>query len=154
MRGKNRAHTPKQTHCTIHHIICPFPLIPKKKPLKCQLFTFFFLDNEKTSRLHSDQQQNHTTTKTQWQIRGPQACHVVMAHSNFKYSKQPETAQVMISDKVVRSFCSPNDLHRELDVLRDGGLCLHPALTSITRPIPSPEFLCQVHCTLVLCKGF
>lgn len=60
----------------------------------------------------------------------------------------------MISDKVVRSFCSPNDLHRELDVLRDGGLCLHPALTSITRPIPSPEFLCQVHCTLVLCKGF
>lgn len=42
----------------------------------------------------------------------------------------------MISDKVVRSFCSPNDIKGVVSI--GCGFCLHLTLTSITRPIPSP----------------
>lgn len=48
----------------------------------------------------------------------------------------------MISDKVVRSFCSPNDLKGVVMLPLSIGcsFCLHLTLTSITRPIPSPGF--------------
>lgn len=50
----------------------------------------------------------------------------------------------MISDKVVRSFCSPNDLKgvAMLPLSIGCSFCLHLTLTSITRPIPSPGFEC------------